>query len=178
MILFYDDKSPYYEFCNFYPSEIEYKGRKYQTSEHAYQSQKFTNNIYYLDLVANSDTPNKCFSLANQKKGRFTSKWFVNKNIYGSLTVNEAIDNSLLYNFKPIENWENLKDQIMFEIVYCKFSQNLRLKEILLNTGDQILVENSPRDNYWGIGSEGNGQNKLGKILMYVRKLLMDQLFN
>lgn len=29
-----------------------------------------------------------------------------------------------------------------------------------------MLVEDSPRDSYWGIGANRNGKNMLGKILM------------
>ncbi len=38
----------------------------------------------------------------------------------------------------------------------AKFEQNEALKTFLLNTGDRILVEASPRDRIWGIGI---GQN-------------------
>jgi ribA/ribD-fused uncharacterized protein len=34
----------------------------------------------------------------------------------------------------------------------AKFSQNERLKTFLLNTGNRVLVEASPRDRIWGIG--------------------------
>lgn len=67
------------------------------------------------------------------------------------------------------KDWESVKDQIMYEIVYDKFTRNYNLAQQLRDTGDQELVEgNAWRDTYWGICS-GIGQNKLGKILMLVR---------
>ena len=49
------------------------------------------------------------------------------------------------------------------------------LKELLLSTGDQELVEgNTWNDTYWGI-CRGEGQNNLGKILMKVRMELRQQ---
>jgi ribA/ribD-fused uncharacterized protein len=66
-------------------------------------------------------------------------------------------------------DWEDVKDNIMYEIVYNKFSNNLDLRNSLHNTGDAELIEgNWWNDKYWGM-SNGEGQNKLGKILMRVR---------
>jgi N-glycosidase YbiA len=70
------------------------------------------------------------------------------------------------------KDWERVKDGIMREAVLAKFTQHLDLRMILLSTGDAILMENSPTDTYWGIGSHGGGKNKLGKILMSVREEL------
>lgn len=70
-------------------------------------------------------------------------------------------------------DWEKVKDQIMYELVFAKFSQSEELKEKLLETGDQQLVEgNYWGDFYWGADLNGVGQNKLGKILMRVREEL------
>lgn len=67
-------------------------------------------------------------------------------------------------------DWEEVKDDIMYEIVYNKFTQNLELKEKLLATKDLILIEgNTWNDCYWGI-CRNEGKNKLGKILMKVRE--------
>ena len=66
-------------------------------------------------------------------------------------------------------DWEDVKDNIMYEIVYNKFSNNLDLRNSLHDTGDAELIEgNWWNDKYWGM-CNGEGQNKLGKILMRVR---------
>ena len=70
------------------------------------------------------------------------------------------------------EDWEKVKVEIMYEIIKAKFSQNEDLKEKLLATGDEKLVEkNTWGDQEWGI-CNGEGKNYLGKILMKVRKEL------
>ncbi len=50
--------------------------------------------------------------------------------------------------------------------------QTFDLRAELLGTGDGELVENAPRDYYWGCGRDGSGRNMLGKILMEVRESL------
>jgi len=69
-------------------------------------------------------------------------------------------------------NWENVKDNIMREAVMAKFSTHDELKKLLLETGDEQLIENAPMDSYWGCGKNGNGKNMLGKILMETRGIL------
>jgi ribA/ribD-fused uncharacterized protein len=70
------------------------------------------------------------------------------------------------------KDWDLIKDSVMKECVLAKFTQHLDLQNQLLATGDEELVEDSNIDWYWGCGSNGKGQNKLGKILMEVRKEL------
>ena len=72
------------------------------------------------------------------------------------------------------EDWEKVKDRIMFDAVMAKFKQHKDLKEILLGTGDAILVEHTENDSYWGDGGNGTGKNMLGKTLMEVRTQLRD----
>lgn len=67
-------------------------------------------------------------------------------------------------------DWEQLKFSIMSGIVFAKFHQNPDLLKLLLETGDQELVEgNTWGDTVWGV-CDGKGTNWLGIILMRVRK--------
>jgi ribA/ribD-fused uncharacterized protein len=84
-----------------------------------------------------------------------------------------------------IEVWKKHADQVVEDANYLKFSQNEDLREVLLSTGDKILVEASPDDKIWGIGfnsedAEGResewGNNGLGKALMKVRERLRKEL--
>lgn len=69
-------------------------------------------------------------------------------------------------------DWEQVKDQVMYEIVLAKFSQNEDAKKALLDTKDAMLIEgNDWNDTYWGV-CNGVGKNTLGQILMRVRKEL------
>ena len=76
--------------------------------------------------------------------------------------------------------WNEHKLDIVYKGNLAKFSQNEDLKEILLATGDKIIVEASPYDSIWGIGMSASnpnatdpekwkGQNLLGKTLEKVR---------
>lgn len=69
-------------------------------------------------------------------------------------------------------DWESVKDDVMYEVVKAKFSQHPELRQILLATGDAMLVEHTERDSYWGDAGDGSGKNKLGQILMRVREEL------
>ncbi len=71
-------------------------------------------------------------------------------------------------------DWEQVKDDIMRQAVLQKFKTHTDICEILLSTGDELIVENAPRDYYWGCGADGSGKNKLGLILMEVREILGD----
>ena len=76
----------------------------------------------------------------------------------------------------PLRNdWEDVKDNIMREAVLAKFQANDDIKEILLNTENREIVEQTTNDYYWGCGTKGTGKNMLGKILMEVREILKNQ---
>ncbi len=67
------------------------------------------------------------------------------------------------------DDWEEVKLYIMSEIVSQKFLQHPHLIEMLLQTGDEELVEgNKWGDRFWGV-CKGKGKNHLGKILMKIR---------
>jgi N-glycosidase YbiA len=69
-------------------------------------------------------------------------------------------------------DWEEVKDDVMRRAVRQKFESHPELRELLLATGDEELIENAPGDYYWGCGKTGTGRNMLGKILMEVRTSL------
>ena len=67
------------------------------------------------------------------------------------------------------EDWEEVKDDVMYAVCKEKF-RNPDLRDRLLATGDEELVEgNTWNDRYWGV-CKGEGENKLGKILMRIRE--------
>lgn len=69
-------------------------------------------------------------------------------------------------------DWEQVKDDVMGKAVLQKFKTHADIREILLSTADEVLVENSPVDYYWGFGKDGSGKNKLGQILIEIRRIL------
>ncbi len=72
-------------------------------------------------------------------------------------------------------DWETVKDSIMFDAVLKKFETHDEIRDLLLSTGDEKIIENAPGDYYWGCGKDGTGKNKLGLILMAVRERLRNE---
>jgi len=79
------------------------------------------------------------------------------------------------------EKWVAARERIVLEGNLLKFRQNAELQAKLLETGDKIIVEASPRDRIWGVGfGEKNaldqkarwGQNLLGLMLTETRRRL------
>ena len=70
------------------------------------------------------------------------------------------------------EDWERVKEDAMREALRAKFTQHAGLRELLLSTGDSILVEHIAHDRYWGDGGDGSGRNRLGALLMELRASL------
>jgi ribA/ribD-fused uncharacterized protein len=71
-------------------------------------------------------------------------------------------------------DWNDIKVDVMYQIVKDKFFRNPELRVKLLNTGDLQLIEgNYWGDTFWGV-CNGVGENHLGKILMRVRKELAE----
>lgn len=67
------------------------------------------------------------------------------------------------------EDWENVKIQVMEDIVRDKFQRHEDLKDLLLQTEDKYLEEtNWWKCTVWGV-CDGVGENHLGKILMKIR---------
>jgi ribA/ribD-fused uncharacterized protein len=81
------------------------------------------------------------------------------------------------------EVWSNTRYKYVRMLVYEKFRQNQNLREILLRTGDYVIVEAAHYDKVWGVGLHAanpdiknpdlwKGQNLLGQCLMDTRDLL------
>lgn len=67
------------------------------------------------------------------------------------------------------KDWESVKVQIMYDVIKAKFTQHDHLKELLLSTGDRLIVEHTVNDTFWADGGDGKGKNMLGKLLMRLR---------
>lgn len=72
------------------------------------------------------------------------------------------------------EDWDDIKLIVMETLIRRKFTWNEHCKTMLLDTGDQKIVEgNTWGDRFWGV-CKGIGENHLGKILMKVRLELQE----
>lgn len=141
-IYFYKVNDPYGCFSNFSPHGIHLQGTSWPTVEHYYQAQKFvgTADTALIPLIHGAQTPEDAAALGRDRTRQV----------------------------RP--DWEQVKTQVMREAVLKKFLTHTDIGAILLSTKDQLIVENSPSDYYWGCGADKAGHNHLGKILMSVRQ--------
>ena len=141
-IYFYKVNDPYGCFSNFSPHGIQLQGMHWSTVEHYYQAQKFvgTADAALIPVIHVVQTAAQAAALGRDRTRQV----------------------------RP--DWEQVKTQVMREAVLKKFVTHTDIQAILISTGNQLIVENSPTDYYWGCGREKTGQNHLGKILMDVRK--------
>ena len=142
-IYFYNRDDPYYQFTNFYECIIDLDSRKWRTTEHYFQAQKFVGTPY-VELIRQMHRPREAFDLSRNPS---VSRW-------------------------QRSDWEKVKCDVMMKALIAKFTQHDDLKAILLGTGTRLLVEHTSNDHFWGDGGDGSGKNNLGKLLMKVRDML------
>ena len=141
---------------NFYILEypIFWRGINYPSSEHFYQAMKTTDHDERL--------------LISQAKSPGIAKKMCSPEGYKGFKI------------KLRDNWDIIKDPVMSIGVLIKFTMNIGLGNMLINTHGQVLIEgNKWCDNYWGDCQcvkcvKHPGLNKLGRILMNTR----DQIIN
>jgi diaminohydroxyphosphoribosylaminopyrimidine deaminase/5-amino-6-(5-phosphoribosylamino)uracil reductase len=144
-IPFYHKHHPYYGFTNFSPHPVIYKGKKYPTSEHLFQSFKFQAHRPNLaeHIRTCSERPSVAFSEARRFQPEVRS------------------------------DWKKVNIEMMDEALFHKFTQHADLQAELLGTGDAELIEDSDKDAFWGVGPDKQGRNELGKCLERLRATLM-----
>lgn len=69
--------------------------------------------------------------------------------------------------------WLPAREGVMDKAVRAKFEQHEDLRQLLLDTGGALLIEDAPDDDFWGL-VDGEGQNKMGRLLMKIRDELRD----
>lgn len=138
-----------------WPAPFEVAGVRYPTAEHWMMAGKarLFGDDDTAGKIANAGSPKQAKELGRQVRGFDASTWDANK--------------------------RHIVELGSFE----KFRQNSPLRDFLLSTGDQVLVEASPVDRIWGIGLAGDdkratnplqwrGENLLGFALMTARDRL------
>ena len=146
-IYFYKADQPYGCFSNFSPHPITINRLKWQTVEHYYQAHKLlgTPDQNLMEVIRQAETPEQAASIGRDR----------------ARTIRV--------------NWNTVKQEVMWTGVLTKFLTHQDIQAVLLDTGEEWLVENSPKDYYWGCGKDGSGQNELGKMLMRVRTYIRQQ---
>lgn len=133
----------FYPLDNFSAFQVDWRGDRFATAEHAYQWAKFADvDSKIADQVAATRSPHEAQKLAR------------------------------LHESKQAADWPQIKVAIMTEILRHKLDQNAYVRKKLLQTLALEIVEDSPKDSFWGWGPDRNGQNQLGKIWMLLRSEL------
>lgn len=140
---------------NWFPADFQLGNASYPTTEHYMMAEKarLFGDDRMLDEIINADSPGEAKSLGRKVNG---------------------FDG---------DTWESRRFDIVVKGNLAKFHQNQAMGEFLLQTGNKVIVEASPRDRIWGIGMGKNnenadipekwrGSNLLGFALMEVRSRL------
>lgn len=130
----------FYPLSNFSSFQVEWSGRTWPTSEHAYQAAHF-----------------------------FDTAPSVVEEVYRASSAHEAYTIAKANADQAPSDWEERKPGVMEDICWHKLLQHSYVQRKLLQTGEAYLVEDSPKDAYWGWGPDGNGRNELGRIWMKLR---------
>jgi hypothetical protein len=142
-----------------FPSIFEVDGTTYDCAEQYMMAEKariFGDEEIRKKIMNTKNDPHKCKHLGRKVKGFDKYKW------------------------------SQVARDVVFKGNYAKFSQNHELKEYLLSTDNQLLVEASPYDKIWGIGLDSvnaektapinwPGSNWLGQVLMKVRDTIRNE---
>jgi ribA/ribD-fused uncharacterized protein len=92
------------------------------------------------------------------------------KNRFQTMSGNESKKASKQLKLKS--DWNQVKKQIMYDILRDKFTRNEDLRQKLILTGSKYLEEtNYWADEWWGV-FKGRGKNVLGELLMKIRNEL------
>lgn len=134
----------FYVLSNFSAFRLYWRDRTFDTLEQAYHWEKFPDSPEVQVRIRQAQSAHEAFKLAE-------------------------------YN-KPLRrpDWDEVKVDVMRELLTAKVQQHEYVRRKLLATGDRELVENSWRDSFWGWGPSHDGQNMLGKLWMEVRASLRE----
>jgi ribA/ribD-fused uncharacterized protein len=137
------DSTEFAFLSNFYRWPIEWEGRTWPTTEHAYQAAKLNpslaNSTEQQEMIQHCASP----ALAKRLGRRIEMR----------------------------SDWDAVKLEIMRELLWIKFSDPI-LRKKLRATGNTELIEgNWWNDTFWGV-CDGVGQNWLGRLLMQIREAI------
>lgn len=138
----------FYVFSNFSSFQLDWRGRHWPTSEHAYQAARFMGaDEEAVEKVAAANSAHVAWEIGTKEMKS-----------------------------RQLPNWDEIKVDTMLDICRHKLQQNPYVEKKLRLTGDEYLVEDSPVDSFWGWGADHKGRNELGKIWMKLREELYGQV--
>lgn len=135
----------HYPLSNFSAFNLDWMGLNFDTSEQAYHWEKFAGDRGAQALIWTTRSAHDAFKVAGELRERRRA------------------------------DWDNVKVEVMRQILRAKADQHEYVRRKLLSTGDRELIENSWRDDYWGWGPNQDGKNLLGRLWMEVRSELRSE---
>ena len=132
----------FYVLSNFSAFTLVWKGIRFDTSEAAYHWEKFPDEPGIRDQIIAAPSAHEAYTLARSQKALR----------------------------RP--DWNQVKVDVMRDILREKVRQHVYVRRKLLATGDRELIEDSWRDDFWGWGPARDGRNMLGRLWMEVRQEL------
>ena len=161
----YDDgvdlKKSWKENCNNWEhDEMSVHGffGKYRFLSNFYDAEVFYDGLMY----PNSENAYQAAKIVNSERSYFQT-----------CSAYESKKNWKSYKTKYTSfNWDIVKRNIMFVILFDKFTRNEELRKKLIETEFRHLEEtNWWGDTYWGV-CDNFGGNNLGKVLMDIRQII------
>ena len=136
----------FYALDNFSSFKVEWNGYLYSSLEEAYQAASFMGSDENLvETMKKSHSAHEAQKIASENRN------------------------------KQRADWHDIKLGIMEELLRLKIEQNPYVKKKLLQTEDYLIVEDSPKDSFWGWGPNRDGVNQLGKLWMKLRDEIRDK---
>ncbi len=135
----------FYPLSNFSAFTLMWQGIRFFTSEAAYHWEKFPDHPELRKSIANAPSAHEAFKLAGT------------------------------YRHIRRKDWDDVKVNIMGDILRAKVNQHEYVRRKLLDTGIRQLVEDSWRDAFWGWGPDKDGKNALGVLWMEIRAEVRDR---
>lgn len=133
----------HYMYSNFSSFAFYMNGALMMTGEHGYQAYKF---IHRPDIFAQ---------------------------VVAALSAHDAKKIARAYQADIRPDWYEVNLDVMDDVVQKKLDQHLYIQSSLIQTREAEMIEDSPKDSFWGRGSDWNGSNHLGKIWMRKRRNLV-----
>lgn len=133
----------FYPLSNFSSFQVAWRGELWPTSEHGYQAAKF---------MGVSDE--------------------LVQGILMTRSAHEAFKLARTHAADVRADWSEVKVDEMTDLLRHKLGQHAYVRAKLEATHEWQLVEDSEKDSFWGIGSDGQGENQLGTIWMKLREEL------
>ncbi len=131
----------FYALDNFSAHTVNIWGIDFPTAEHAYQWKKYSvSHPEIAKSILEAKSAHGVKVISNQNKD------------------------------KTLAIFHKEKTTVMEEILRAKAAQHEDVREKLFKTGERTIIENSPTDSFWGIGSDDKGENMVEKIWMKIRE--------